>query len=136
MKANLAFPLGIHPSPLPPSFPVIHTHPHAPPCSPADCNLLSELYNRGNEIADHTVTHTSLLGLDAAGLEREILGARSELAACGIPEEDVVGLRAPYLETKTEVRQLLHENGFLYERCAGPLQLVDGRGVHVKEAVC
>lgn len=86
-----------------------------PPLS-ADCNLLSELYNRGNEIADHTVTHTSLLGLDAAGLEREILGARAELAACGIPEEDVVGLRAPYLETKTEVRQLLHENGFLYER--------------------
>lgn len=31
---------------------------------------------------------------------------------------DVVGFRAPFLETKPEQRQVLYENGFLYDRCA------------------
>lgn len=30
-------------------------------------------------------------------------------------QEDVVGLRTPYLDTDTAVREVLHENGFLYE---------------------
>lgn len=30
-------------------------------------------------------------------------------------QEDVVGLRTPYLDTDTAVREVLHQNGFLYE---------------------
>lgn len=38
-------------------------------------------------------------------------------APCAIPssQEDVVGLRTPYLDTDTAVREVLHQNGFLYE---------------------
>ncbi len=32
-----------------------------------------------------------------------------------LPQEDVVGLRTPYLDTDTAVREVLHQNGFLYE---------------------
>ncbi|EFN52368.1 hypothetical protein CHLNCDRAFT_138797 [Chlorella variabilis] len=79
------------------------------------CDLAVDLYNQGHEIADHTKTHKSFLELDGSDLRREIVGAREKLAECGIPEQDVVGLRAPYLETKPEVRAILHENGFLYD---------------------
>lgn len=52
-----------------------------------------------------------------AQIRDEIQGARSFLAGCGIPASDVVGMRAPYLETKPEVRQILHSKDFLYDRC-------------------
>lgn len=32
---------------------------------------------------------------------------------------DIVGFRAPFLETDENVRKVLSDNGFLYERCAG-----------------
>jgi hypothetical protein len=38
------------------------------------------------------------------------------LAECGIPEEDVVGFRAPYLFTDEQLREVLHAQGFLYDR--------------------
>ncbi|KAI3430406.1 hypothetical protein D9Q98_005001 [Chlorella vulgaris] len=80
-----------------------------------DCNLVKDLHARGNEIADHTVNHPSLLTMTKAQIRDEIQGARSFLAGCGIPASDVVGMRAPYLETKPEVRQILHSKDFLYD---------------------
>ncbi|KAL4422675.1 hypothetical protein ABPG75_008872 [Micractinium tetrahymenae] len=80
-----------------------------------DCELVADLYQRGYEISTHTITHPSLNGLRKSEIEDEVLGARSKLAACGIPEQDIVGLRCPYLETKPEVREVLEENGFLYD---------------------
>lgn len=41
---------------------------------------------------------------------------RRMLVECGIPEEDVVGFRAPYLFTDDQLREVLHEQGFLYDR--------------------
>lgn len=58
-----------------------------------------------------------LLKMTKAQIRDEIQGARSFLAGCGIPARDVVGMRAPYLETKPEVRQILHSNDYLYDRC-------------------
>jgi len=46
----------------------------------------------------------------------EVVGARPELANCGIPESSIVGLRAPYLEIKGDVWEVLQENGFQYDR--------------------
>ncbi len=55
--------------------------------------------------------------MPAAQLEKETVGARSQIAECGIPEGDIVGFRAPYLETDIALRKELYTNGFLYERC-------------------
>jgi len=54
--------------------------------------------------------------MSSSELDKEVVDARSELASCGIPESDIVGLRAPFLETDSDVREVLYENGFLYER--------------------
>jgi peptidoglycan/xylan/chitin deacetylase (PgdA/CDA1 family) len=80
-----------------------------------ECNLMLDLHARGFEIADHTRTHPSLKGLRAAELRGEVLGAQEDLVACGVPEEDVVGLRAPFLESDAALRALLAGNGFLYD---------------------
>lgn len=53
---------------------------------PADCALLLDLHKRGWEIADHTVSHVSVLTLDKAQIEWELATARRKLAECGIPE--------------------------------------------------
>lgn len=69
------------------------------------------------QIADHTHSHKSVKGMPTAQLEKETVGARAELAECGIPEGDILGFRAPYLETDIALRKMLFKNGFLYERC-------------------
>lgn len=51
-------------------------------------------------------------------MESEVVGARRQLAECGVPEQDIVGFRAPYLFVDPQLREVLHENGFLYDRCA------------------
>ena len=40
-----------------------------------------------------------------AQVANELLGARTKIAACGIPAADVVGFRQPYLESNPTVRQ-------------------------------
>ena len=56
-----------------------------------------------------------LRGVEQALLESEILDARRQLAACGIPEGDIVGMRAPFLESDPALRGALHRHGFLYD---------------------
>ena len=56
-----------------------------------------------------------LPGREASYLEREIPGARTHLAACGIPEGAIQGFRVPFLDSDPAVRQLLHGAGFLYD---------------------
>jgi peptidoglycan/xylan/chitin deacetylase (PgdA/CDA1 family) len=94
-----------------------------------------DLHARGFEIADHTRTHPSLKGLRAAELRGEVLGAQEDLVACGVPEEDVVGLRAPFLESDAALRALLAGNGFLYDRCAGSATQRCKLGANILEGV-
>jgi peptidoglycan/xylan/chitin deacetylase (PgdA/CDA1 family) len=81
-----------------------------------DCELLVDLYRSGYEIGDHTISHKSFLTQSYSQLENEILGARERIAACGIPESAIQGLRAPFLEIKGDVWEILADNGFLYDR--------------------
>ena len=59
-----------------------------------------------------------LMNMTRKSMRQEIVGARGKLAACGIPARDIVGFRAPYLDTNRYVRDTLAEGGFLYDRCA------------------
>ena len=71
-----------------------------------------------------------LIKLDKSDIEAQIVGGRHEIAACGIPEGDIVGFRAPYLDTNPDVREVLHEAGFLYDRWAAACAFLgeSGRG--------
>lgn len=80
-----------------------------------DCSVVMDLYNKGYEMADHTKNHVSLYGEDKSKVGSEIMGGKNALVACGVPESDVVGFRAPLLQTDPGVREVLAENGFLYE---------------------
>lgn len=83
------------------------------------CNHTLDLHARGFEIGDHTRTHPSLKGLRSASLRDEVLGAQEDLVSCGVPEQDIAGLRAPFLESDAALRGLLAGNSFLYDRWAG-----------------
>ncbi|EFN58774.1 hypothetical protein CHLNCDRAFT_140524 [Chlorella variabilis] len=80
-----------------------------------DCKAVRDLWRAGYEIADHTLDHKRLVGQDRSYVESEVVGARRQLAECGVPEQDIVGFRAPYLFVDPQLREVLHENGFLYD---------------------
>lgn len=82
-----------------------------------DCDRVQQRWARGDEIAAHTVMHKELnTSLHPAEVDVEILGSRAYLVfECGIPKEDVVGWRSPYLTTNPISRRLVYKAGYLYE---------------------
>ncbi|KAL4438527.1 hypothetical protein ABPG77_000175 [Micractinium sp. CCAP 211/92] len=75
-----------------------------------DPNLVKQVYVRGHEIATHTVDHL------ANPNTTQIVGARDWLVnTAGIPKEQVVGFRAPYLMFTPEQRDILAANGFVWD---------------------
>ena len=80
----------------------------------SDCALAKALWEQNHEIALHTVNHATLTP-SLIGMEEEIMGAKSDLEMCGIPKEDMVGFRSPYLVHNPQVRDILYKNGLLYD---------------------
>lgn len=58
------------------------------------------------------------LNMTQVQLRAQAVGGRQKLAACGIPEATIRGFRAPQLESKLELRAVLKNNFFLYDRSA------------------
>lgn len=83
------------------------------------CDQVQTAWKLGNEIATHTVNHLAMpIGFKggAGSVEAEIVGVRTWLInTCGIPADDVVGFRAPYLVYNPPYFQTLSTNGFLYD---------------------
>jgi peptidoglycan/xylan/chitin deacetylase (PgdA/CDA1 family) len=78
--------------------------------------LTQRLYAAGHEIADHTMTHTTGVATSAQDWIAEINGARAALSAlAGVPEEQLTGFRAPFLESSDRSFAALHAGGFLYD---------------------
>lgn len=86
-----------------------------PNCSP-DCKALQAMYEAGHEVAVHTVSHKRLAGEAQDFVESQVLDGRRQLADCGIPERDIVGFRAPFLSVDPQLRRVLHDGGFAYDR--------------------
>lgn len=81
----------------------------------SDCDIIKQRWQAGDEIACHTLSH-ELMGQDYPNTEEEIVGQREWLInECGIPEEDVVGHRSPYLANNPKHREALQKGGFLYD---------------------
>ncbi|KAI9090050.1 hypothetical protein DFS34DRAFT_638102 [Phlyctochytrium arcticum] len=78
----------------------------------SDPYLVTQWYAQGNEVADHTVTHTPPF----TGTYAEFEGMRkwvNELA--GIPLGKVTGVRFPFLNYTQEALEMLGKMGFTYE---------------------
>lgn len=94
----------------------MHAGAGAPPHPPALRHLTRPHPAPPRAASDHTKSHKSLRGIGEKKVKSEIEGGKETLTSCGVPADDVVGLRAPFLNTDETVRQVLAENNFLYER--------------------
>ena len=79
----------------------------------SNCDYVKALYDNGDEIALHTTHHEHSTGVPAEHMEYELAnGVRKFLnETCGVPAEDLVGFRAPYLETDDAVRRAIYADG-------------------------
>jgi hypothetical protein len=79
-----------------------------------DCRYVQGFYNADHEIALHTIHHYHLPEVPLDGLRNEMLGVRDLInKKCDIPLEEMVGFRAPYLETDVDTRRVLYEDGII-----------------------
>lgn len=73
-----------------------------------NCDYIKAFYNAGHEIALHTMSHAHLTGVPLEDLKTEMLGVRDMLyEKCGVPYEEMIGFRPPYLEINENVRNVL-----------------------------
>ncbi|CAG8467749.1 12355_t:CDS:10 [Cetraspora pellucida] len=73
-------------------------------------SMVTEWYARGQEVADHTMTHVG------KSPENEITGCKAALNAfAGLPNGNIKGFRTPFLDWTPEVLQTLAKLGFQYD---------------------
>ncbi|KAH9245264.1 hypothetical protein BASA81_017271 [Batrachochytrium salamandrivorans] len=78
----------------------------------SDPLLLTQWYAAGNEIADHTVTHTPPF----AGSYAEIEGMRAwATRLAGIPRGKIQGVRFPFLNYTADALSMIQKMGFTYD---------------------
>ena len=109
--------------PRTPQFPphLTHTHTHSlhgTATTAAWSRLVKAFWAENSEIALHTVDHLPLSDPfpGPGNLTHEMLGVRTWLnETCGIPLEDMVGFRCPYLAHDPPVREVLLQAGLTYD---------------------
>ena len=81
-----------------------------------DYCLIQNIYAAGNEIAVHTMSHTTDTNSTAATWRSEIVGCRKAISDLAqIPRDEIVGFRAPYLLPNDNAFRILQERDFLYD---------------------
>lgn len=84
--------------------------------APTDAALLFDVYQAGNEVANHTTTHLTGNGTSLAGWLQELREAETFfITRAGIPAGHVRGFRAPYAATNDDLYRALTELGYLYD---------------------
>ncbi|KAI8105369.1 hypothetical protein M9435_000535 [Picochlorum sp. BPE23] len=85
----------------------------------SDCATVKKLRDENSEFALHTVNHFRLVPNYPGGekaLDQEMFGVRKWLnEECGIPLEDLVGYRNPYLLHNPQTRSQIQKEGMLYD---------------------
>lgn len=87
-------------------------------CTSGNTNFerVHDLYSEGHEIAVHTITHATGFTSGSTRWEGEINGCKLSLSKfAAIPEKEIRGFRAPFLEYGSAQLQVLQENGFEYD---------------------
>lgn len=73
-------------------------------------------YERGHEVANHTVSHNTSNSLSKEAWVDEMQRCRARLSLeIGIPETEIVGFRTPYLAYNSETFKAIKELGMLYD---------------------
>lgn len=86
-----------------------------------DYSLVNEYYQMGHEMAIHSMTHRNNLTYwqvnDVAGWTEEMVGMRQAVSQfANIPQEELVGIRVPFLQTGAEQQFTMMKNeGFEYD---------------------
>ncbi len=95
-----------------------------------DFHKVQQRYAEGSEIAVHTMTHNTGVTTDYDTWYAEIIGCRNALSKYAkIPQEDIVGFRAPYLAHSDASFHVLANNGFLYESSVGEVIGKKSKGI-------
>ena len=77
---------------------------------------IQRLHAEGHEVAVHTMTHSTSTNTSLETFRAEIAGCRKTLSRLAqIPEEEIIGFRAPYLYYNDNSFQILSEQGFSYD---------------------
>jgi hypothetical protein len=103
----------------------------------SDAQLIHRLYLAGDEIANHTRSHTTSKNTDLSSWIEELTAAKDFLVReAAVPKEHVQGFRAPFLVTNEEMFVALSDLGYLYDSSLmeQPLwnrSMSDGQGGYV-----
>jgi hypothetical protein len=94
-----------------------------------DSVLARERYLAGNELANHTATHTTNAGTTVAQWQWELTEQNRFLVnTVGVPSKEIAGFRAPDLLTNGALWRVLERLGFTYDASLAE-QLTDPPGV-------
>jgi len=99
-----------------------------------DYTLVNDVFNRGHEIASHSITHRTnnnfWLNQTTEVWTSEIVAERTILESlAAIPEGNIVGMRAPFLiNGGNEMYRTLHDNQFNYD-CTWPTREYEDPGM-------
>lgn len=81
-----------------------------------DFGLVHDIHAAGHEIAVHTVSHATSYESTREEWIEEIAGLKALASRLGhVPEDDIVGFRAPFLQYNEGSMQALHDLGMLYD---------------------
>lgn len=100
---------------------------------PTSYDKVEELYERGHELASHSITHKfpMIWWNNASKYQyiKEFVGERTNMVEqANVDEEEIVGMRVPFLQNGGDNQfQMLAENQFLYDSSlvTGPYSLED-----------
>jgi len=82
----------------------------------SECATAKKLWEENHEIALHTVNHTPLSLGYKGDMVKEMLDVRTWLnQTCGIPMDDILGYRTPFLVNNNATRKIIHDAGLLYD---------------------
>jgi len=93
-----------------------------------DYSKVNEYYNKGHEMASHSITHrtndTYWKTLDVEGHKQEFNGMKQMLAQfANVPIDEIIGTRVPFLIAGGEDQfTMMQNNGFKYD-CSMPTRL-------------
>ncbi|XP_070196152.1 chitin deacetylase 1-like isoform X2 [Littorina saxatilis] len=79
--------------------------------------MVKTLADKGNEMGSHSQTHSAPAAWSRQDWDIQMQGMRQRVAvATGIPQDKIVGMRAPFLQLGGEEQfSVLQERGFLYD---------------------
>lgn len=75
-----------------------------------------KLYEDGHEYGNHTYNHYHGKGKEKSWWDQEIISSNEKIKdQLGVPEDEILGFRTPFLEYSTGTFQSLKENGVIYD---------------------